>query len=117
LRIEIDGRLTEQENVLVEISNTRYTGTSFLIAPSAQMDDGLLDATLLRNLPRLRLLRLFPSIYSGRHVDFEEVTVIQGKRIRILAPQGYPMVADGEFRGQTPVEISCLHRDLAIFSH
>ncbi|HLF31819.1 MAG TPA: diacylglycerol kinase family protein [Xanthomonadales bacterium] len=116
LRIEIDGRLIEQDNIFVEVSNTRYTGTSFLIAPAAQMDDGLLDVTLLRNLPRLRLLRLFPSIYSGRHVNFAEVTVFQARQIRILAPSGYAMAADGEFRGETPAEICCLHRDLAIFS-
>ena len=50
LRIELDGQLLEQDNVFVEVSNTRYTGTSFMIAPSAEIDDGLLDVTLLRRL-------------------------------------------------------------------
>jgi len=116
LRLEIDGRTIEQDNIFVEISNTRYTGTSFLIAPGARMDDGLLDVTLLRKLPRLRLLRLFPSIYSGHHVDYEEVSVIRGKSIKILEPGGYLMAPDGEFHGSTPAEITCLHQDLTIFS-
>jgi YegS/Rv2252/BmrU family lipid kinase len=115
LQLEIDGRIIQQDNVFVEISNTRYTGTTFLIAPAARMDDGLLDVTLLRKIPRLRLLRLFPTIYSGRHVGFEEVSVFQARSIRILAPAGYPMAADGEFRGETPAEITCLARDLELF--
>ena len=115
VRLEIDGRIIEQDNVFVEISNTKYTGTKFLIAPAASMDDGLLDVTLLRKLPRLRLLRLFPTIYSGRHVEFEEVSVFQARSIRILAPTGYPMAPDGEFHGETPAEITCLQRDLELF--
>lgn len=115
LQLEIDGKIIEQDNVFVAISNTRYTGTTFLIAPSASMDDGLLDVTLLRKLPRLRVLGLFPTIYSGRHVEFEEVSVIQARCIRILSPAGYPMAPDGEFRGETPAEITCLHRDIELF--
>jgi diacylglycerol kinase (ATP) len=115
VRLEIDGKTIEQDNVFVEISNTKYTGTTFLIAPSASMDDGLLDVTLLRRLPRLRLLRLFPTIYSGRHVEFEEVSVLRGRTIRISAPAGYPLAPDGEFRGETPVQITCLERDLELF--
>jgi diacylglycerol kinase (ATP) len=116
LRIEIDGEVIGQDNVFVEISNTRYTGTSFLIAPGAAMDDGLLDVTLLQKLGRLRLLRLFPTVYSGRHVDYQEISVKRGKSIRILEPAGYLLAPDGEFRGTTPAEITCLHQDLTIFS-
>lgn len=115
LRIEIDGKTIEQDNLFVEISNTRYTGTSFLIAPGAEMDDGLLDVTLLQKLGRLRLLRLFPTVYSGRHVEYPEIQVLRGKSIRILEPAGCLLAPDGEFRGTTPAEITCLHRGLTIF--
>lgn len=112
---DADGRAMEHDAVFVEISNTRYTGTHFLIAPSAQMDDGLLDVTVLRKLPRRRLLWLFPSIYSGSHVEFDEVEVMQARRIHIRTPAGCSLIVDGEFRGETPAEITCLPQDLAIF--
>lgn len=115
LHIEIDGENIRQDNVFVEISNSRYTGTSFLIAPDAQIDDGLLDVTLLSALPRRRLLRLFPTIYSGRHVQYQEVSTFQAHRISIHAPGGRLLAPDGEFHGYTPADISCLHRDLEIF--
>ena len=116
LQIEIDGTLIKQNNVFVEISNTRYTGASFLMAPAARFDDGLLDVTLLQNLPRRRLLRLFPTIYRGHHVAFDEVTVIKASVIKIMEPENRQLVPDGEFFGQTPATITCLKRDLQIFA-
>jgi len=113
--LEADGRTIEHDAIFVEISNTRYTGTHFLIAPSARMDDGFLDVTLLRKLPRWRLLWLFPSIYSGGHVNFDEIQVIRGRQIRIRHPAGCSLIVDGEFRGETPAEVTCLPQDLAIF--
>jgi len=115
LHIEIDGNNIRQDNVFVEISNSRYTGTNFLIAPDAQIDDGLLDVTLLSSLPRRRLLRLFPTIYSGRHVQYKEISTFQAQQIRIHAPGGRLLGPDGEFQGYTPADISCLHNDLEIF--
>ena len=114
LRCETDGKLIEEDNVFIEISNTRYTGTHFLIAPAARMDDGLLDIVLLRRLKRRRILRLFPTIYSGRHVAFDEVSTLRAKRIDLLEPAGMPLAVDGEFRGTTPATSECLEKDLEL---
>jgi YegS/Rv2252/BmrU family lipid kinase len=116
LVMELDGERFEQDNVLVEVSNSRYTGTSFLIAPGARIDDGLLDVTVLKKLSKIRLLRIFPTIYSGRHVGFEEVETIKARHIRLDAPAGKLMTVDGEFRGRTPVEIECLPRELDLLA-
>ena len=115
LTIKLDDEEVHQDNVFVTISNTRFTGTHFLIAPDAVIDDGLLDVTLLRKLPRHRLLRLFPTIYGGRHVEYKEVSVHKAAKITIRSPVGSLLGPDGEFRGRTPVQISCLHKDLEIF--
>lgn len=114
--LEIDGQRVQQESMFVEVSNTRYTGTSFLIAPSAQLDDGLLDITLLGRLSRLRLLRLFPTIYRGGHVHYPEIVTFRAREIRIEAPAGLTLAPDGELQGTTPATISCLPCDLEIFA-
>jgi diacylglycerol kinase (ATP) len=116
LVIEIDGKRMEQDALFIEISNTRYTGTSFLMAPSARADDGLLDVTVVRRLSRRRLLRLFPTIYRGEHVAYEEVFTCQARNIRIAAPDGLMLAPDGELRGRTPASITCLPRDLEVYS-
>lgn len=115
LEAEIDGRRLQQDNVFITISNSRYTGTHFLIAPDAAIDDGKLDVISLRNISRLRVLKLFPSIYTGKHVEFDEVSNMQTKHIHLLSPRGMLLGPDGEFRGHTPAEITCLHRDLTVF--
>ena len=38
LQMEVDGERIEQDNVFVEVSNSCYTGTHFLIAPGARLD-------------------------------------------------------------------------------
>ena len=116
LKITADGKVIEGEFLFIEVSNTRYTGTSFLIAPAAEPDDGLLDLVLVGRLPRLRVLRLFPSVFKGRHVDFDEVETLQAREVRIESERELMLAPDGELRGVTPVTITCLHRDLDVFA-
>lgn len=115
LQMEIDGKLIRSDNVLIAISNSRYTGTHFLIAPDAVIDDGQLDVIMLEKLPRFRLLKLFPTIYSGRHIEYTEVSTYKGASIKIHSPQAMLLGPDGEFFGHSPAEITCLPRDLTIF--
>jgi diacylglycerol kinase (ATP) len=116
LAVEIDGETVEENALFIEISNTRYTGTSFLMAPAARADDGLLDVTLVRRMPRGRLLRLFPTIYEGRHVAFDEVFTCRARTIRIAHPEDLTLAPDGELRGCTPATVTCLHHDLDVFT-
>jgi YegS/Rv2252/BmrU family lipid kinase len=116
LRIELDGRPLVRDCLFVEIANTRFTGTSFLIAPGAEPDDGLLDVILVSRLPRRRVLQLFPSIYEGRHVEYDEVETWQAREVRIVADEPIGLAPDGEIRGEMPVTIRCLHRDLEVFA-
>ena len=116
LELEIDGESFTSDNIFVTFSNSRYTGTHFLMAPEAKIDDGQLDVTILESLPRTRLLKLFPTIYDGRHIEYPEVKTYKAAHIIIRSPQGMLLGPDGEFRGNTPAEITCLPRDLTIFS-
>lgn len=116
LEVVADGRDISMESLFMEVSNSRYTGSSFLIAPGARVDDGELDLVMVRKLPRLRLLRLFPTIYSGKHVLHEEVTVIRAREIRIRAPANLEFMVDGEFKGVTPARITCLPGAIEVFS-
>lgn len=115
LVVDIDGRTVRSDNIFITVSNSRYTGTHFLIAPDAVIDDGLLDVTILEKLPRHRILKLFPTIYAGKHVEHKEITTHKAARIIIQSPPSMLLGPDGEFIGSSPAEISCLHRDLTIF--
>ncbi len=115
LTIEIDGKKYERDNIFVEISNSRYTGTSFLMAPEAKMDDGFLDITLLNNLSRRGLLKIFPTIFDGSHVHQEHVEVFKAQKIKIETGVPKVLTPDGEVMCSTPVEVDCLRQDVPFF--
>ncbi len=115
MTIEIDGEVMERENTFCEISNTRYT-SNFLMAPTASIDDGLLDVTLLGKASRTRLLRCFPTIFTGEHIHLDEVETFKAKMVRIQTAQTKTLAPDGEVFGSTPVEVECLPRAVEVFS-
>lgn len=115
MTIEIDGRVLERENVFCEISNTRYT-SNFLMAPTASIDDGWLDVTLLGKASRARLLRCFPTIFTGEHIHLDEVETFKARKIRIRTEVPKVLAPDGEILGSTPVEVECLPGAIEIFA-
>jgi len=115
MTIEIDGEILERESIFCEISNTRYT-SNFLMAPSASIEDGLLDVTILGRASRSYLLRCFPKIFTGEHVHLEEVETFKARKIRIRTDDPKVLAPDGEIFGSTPVEVECLHRALDVFA-
>ncbi len=115
LKIEIDGNVFERENVFAEISNTRYTGKDFLMAPSAVIDDGLLDITLLNKLSRLKILQALPKIFTGDHVKMKEVECFQGKHIKIETVPNKMLTPDGQLMESTPIEIECKQKAIEVF--
>jgi diacylglycerol kinase (ATP) len=114
LKIEVDGKTLERENIFVEISNTRFT-SNFLMAPAAKIDDGLLDVTLLGKLTRRRLLGAFPKIFTGEHIHLPEVETFQAKRMHIETDPPKILTPDGELLGITPVEVECLYQAVEVF--
>ncbi|MCX6169526.1 MAG: diacylglycerol kinase family lipid kinase [Ignavibacteriales bacterium] len=115
LRMEVDGKIIERENVFTEISNSRYTGKDFLMAPSAKIDDGLLDVTLLNKLSRIKVLQCLPKIFTGTHVQMKEVETFKVKRIKIETIPAKILTPDGQLMGSTPIEVECLHDAIEVF--
>ena len=114
LELELDGKTIDREATFLEISNSRFTA-DFLMAPEARIDDGLLDVTLLGKISRRRLLRLFPTVFRGEHVGYPEVETFKARRIRVVSDQPKVLSPDGELVGETPAEITCLHKALDVF--
>lgn len=116
LELEIDGKRIERENVFVEVSNSRYTGKDFLMSPSALIDDGLLDVTLLNKLSRLRLLQCLPKIFTGEHIKMKEVECFKTSKIKIETALQKHLTPDGQLTGHTPIEILCISSAIEVFT-
>jgi len=91
-----DGRV-----MLIAFGNTHRFGGGMCIAPEARPDDGLLDVVIVRAMPRRRLLRLFPRVYRGKHMDLPQVTSFRTRRMRLWLEREMTVYGDGE--PMTPV--------------
>lgn len=99
------------------ISNNRYMGGGMLVAPDAAFDDGLFDLVVIGAARRSHLLRVFPRIYSGRHVHDRAVRIMRTRRVDISPVPGHPpegVVLDGEPLGRTPASFEVLPNALQV---
>ena len=108
ITLELDGKTIVREGVFVEVANSTYTGTDFLIAPKARLDDGLLDVVLLNRISRLELLRLFRTVYDGSHLRHPQVEYFQARSVTVTESRPGRLIPDGEVLGSTPARFECL---------
>ena len=101
------------ELTLAAFGNTRSYGGGMRICPDADPRDGLLDATMVATASRTRLVRLFPTVFKGAHVDLDEVHTRRARVITVDSP-GINAYADGEYVCPPPVEVSAVPRALKI---
>ncbi len=81
----------EYAAALVVVAGSAYYGKGMKVAPGAIVDDGLLDVIVVEAASRTALVRSFPKIYDGSHVDLPEVTCLRGARIELNADGRTPL--------------------------
>lgn len=99
---------------LAAVANTPSYGGGIKIAPKATLDDGKLDVCVVEGMKRFDLFRLFPSVFSGRHINSTKVEYIQTCTTRIETESPLEVYADGEYICQTPVEFSVAPQALQV---
>ena len=86
-----------------------------MMAPNAEIDDGVFDVLILHPVTRRKLLQLFPRIYTGTHIEDDSVEVIRGARIRFESEVPLALTPDGETFGSTPIEVEMLPGAVEMF--
>ncbi|GGW57556.1 diacylglycerol kinase [Streptomyces caelestis] len=102
-----DGEIREVEATLVAVGNGSSYGGGMRICPGADLTDGLFDITVVGDCDRTTLLRVFPRVYRGTHVEHPKVTVLRAARVEIAA-EGITGYADGEPLGRLPLSARCV---------
>jgi len=75
------------------------------MAPLAKLNDGMFDFLIEEKTTRLRLLLLFPKIFSGKHLNSPYLRYVQTNQIKIETQ--YPEIVniDCEIKGNASLEI------------
>lgn len=97
LPIAIDGAAA-QSHLLAVFSNGKDFGGTFKIAPGARIDDGLLDAILIRDVASLARLPLLAKALGGRHLTSRHVDHRATARLTLTFAEAPWFEADGELR-------------------
>jgi diacylglycerol kinase (ATP) len=82
--------------MFVAFANAPRYGGGMRIAPQARLDDGMIDAVVVRGTSRLRLLRIFPRVFSGTHVSEPEIEIIRGAAFEVALDRRLLAHGDGE---------------------
>jgi len=115
--VTAEGLDTTADIVDIDVCNNPYMGGGMHVAPDARLDDGLLDVVVIGAASRTKLIRTFPKIYSGRHVDSPLVRIERTRSVTIEslpghAPEG--VVLDGELLGTLPARFEVLAGAIAV---
>ena len=113
-RLVFDGeRELVADLTLAAFGNTASYGGGMLICPDADPTDGLLDITMVHSESRTKLIRLFPTVFKGTHINLDEVTTERARAVTVESP-GINAYADGEYVCPLPAEISAVPAALKI---
>ena len=102
--VEIDGRIFEQNAMLLAVANGESYGGGMRICPGASNSDGIFDVLIVRPVTKIVLLTIFPKVFKGNHIPHPKIDVYKGKYIKISSPT--VAYADGEFVSYLPLEVT-----------
>jgi YegS/Rv2252/BmrU family lipid kinase len=92
----------------VAVANSGAYGGGMLMAPSASLQDGELDVVMVEHVPKLRFLRLLPTVFKGEHVRQRSVHVSRAREVLVSADRPFTMYADGDPIAQLPATVGVL---------
>tara|TARA_B100000579_G_scaffold97578_1_gene77394 strand:+ start:3420 stop:4328 length:909 start_codon:yes stop_codon:yes gene_type:complete len=112
----INNKKYKEDYLFVLIANTKYTGKGMLIAPDANLDDGLLDLIIVKNnITKFALIQLLPKLFTGDHIESQYVEYKQVKSLEIIPEKNECLNIDGEIYGITPVTVEISNKKLPIY--
>ena len=115
--LEWQGGRFEGELMFATVCNGPRLGGGMLMAPDAEMDDGLLDLVLVRKVSKLALLRVFPRVFRGTHVDHPAISIHRTPWVRMRFAPEVLLGCDGEVLGPLPaggIQLDLIPRALRV---
>lgn len=104
------GASRDGHHLMLTVTNGRYFGGGFPIAPHASVEDGSLHVCSILDAPPLTRLGLFNKAEKGRHVTSERVEVLDAPRFTLTfdAPPRFEMDGDVRQAAEARLEVRVL---------
>jgi diacylglycerol kinase (ATP) len=118
VQLRVDDTTWNGDAWLVAVGNTRGYAGGMMIAPGAEVDDGLLDVCVIGAVPTREFLMKFPMVFKGTHVTMDGVVTFRGSTVELSSPgngrQPMELWASGEWVGPLPAHIETMPRALQV---
>jgi YegS/Rv2252/BmrU family lipid kinase len=112
----LDGAPRRVSGYTAAVANGRAYGGGMLLAPGAELDDGLLDVVTVADVGKLRFLANLPKVFKGRHTDNDEVEVHRAAEVTVEADRPFAVYGDGDHLTDLPATFRVLRRALRVIA-
>jgi|TARA_B110000495_G_scaffold91894_1_gene79332 YegS/Rv2252/BmrU family lipid kinase len=112
--LKVNGESITDDFAFIIACNTIHVGKGMKMAPKAQLDDGLVDIIIVPKVNRFSLLKLFPKLFTGEHINSPELQYKQVNSFSIIPKENNKLNIDGELLGTTPVNVRVLQKEIEI---
>ena len=110
-----DGKERSGRLLLMAIGNGCYCGGGIKGIPYAQIDDGLMDISMIKRCSRMQFIRLFPKYVKGTHLETkiaqEYIKYVKVKKVSITSNEDTMYFStDGEITHTKRLDLEVIPR-------
>jgi len=117
-RIITDGNLFYEGDVFsVAMGIGKYSGGGMIQTPNALFDDGPIDLTVIKNIPKSKILRKIPTLFTGKIYDVKEVIHTKACLIEVSAEPESFVEVDGEAVGLSPIRVEVIPAAIRVITN
>ena len=96
LRVDGEEEIDRRPCLFLTFNNSKFTGGTMMIAPKAEVNDGLIEFVRWGPIGRLGLIRNLPTLYDGTHIHHPLAERREAKRIDFHLDAPVDVMVDGE---------------------
>lgn len=96
VRVEGNGEFDRRRCLFLTFNNSKYTGGTMMIAPNADINDGLVEYVRWGPIGRVGLIRNLPTLYDGTHVKHPLAERKAVQRVEFELESPVDVMVDGE---------------------
>jgi len=96
VRVEGADTFDTRPCLFLTFNNSKFTGGTMMIAPNAEIDDGLVEYVRWGPIGRLGLIRNLPGLYDGTHIEHPLAERKAARRVEFNLDAPVDVMVDGE---------------------
>jgi len=96
LRADDDQQLDRRRCLFLTFNNSKFTGGTMMIAPTAEVNDGFIEYVRWGPIGRVGLIRNLSGLYDGTHIQHPLAEVRKVQRVNFQLDSAVDVMIDGE---------------------